>query len=273
MPERDAPLIAVCDVARQFSMRGKVMAALAGLSFAVWPGELVSIVGPSGCGKTTLVRLLAVRLPASSGQLLVEGRPVTGPPPGLIVVFQQYEKSLLPWRSVAANVRFAVEKQGLTAREQRVRVDEALEAVGLPEFARHYPHQLSGGMQQRVAIARALARQPRILLMDEPFSSLDALTRADLQDLTLRLWQERAQTILFVTHDVDEAVYLSSRVLVLSARPGSICDEVAVTLSYPRDQTLSRESSAFLTARRYVYTLIRGKAEWHDAAHDTVVPA
>lgn len=274
MPETDAPLIAVRGVARQFGGHGKsTAAALAELSFQVWSGELVSIVGPSGCGKTTLVRLLAGLLPASSGEILVEGRPVTGPPPGLIVVFQQYEKSLLPWRSVANNVRFAVQNQGLSSAEQRSRVDEALEAVGLADFARHYPHQLSGGMQQRVAIARALARQPRILLMDEPFSSLDALTRADLQDLTLRLWQERNQTILFVTHDVDEAVYLSSRVLVLSARPGCVRDEVAVTVSYPRDQTLSRESSAFLTARRYVYSLIRGKVEWRDGAHDAVVPA
>lgn len=260
-------------VSRQFDTGANTTHALSNLSFEVRTGEFVSIVGPSGCGKTTLVRLIAGLLPPSSGDVWVDGRRVTGPAPGLIVVFQQYEKSLFPWRNVEANVRFALHNLPLSRHEQRARIDESLEAVGLHEFARHFPHQLSGGMQQRVAIARALARQPNILLMDEPFSSLDALTRADLQDLTLRLWKGRGQTILFVTHDVDEAVYLSERVLVLSSRPARVRDEIIVPLGYPRDQTGSREAREFLGPRRRVLGLIRHEGDAVDASLASLVPA
>jgi NitT/TauT family transport system ATP-binding protein len=217
-----------------------------------------------------MVRLIAGLLRPTSGQILLGGRPVGGPPPDMIVLFQQYEKSLLPWRTVEGNVRFGLENQPLDKRERKRRVAEALEAVGLTEAARQYPHQLSGGMQQRVAIARALARRPRILLMDEPFSSLDALTRADLQDLLLQLWQEHGQTVLFVTHDVDEAVYLANRVLVLSPRPARVRDDVPVRLPYPRSQIQTREAPEYLAVRHHVYVLIRSR-EPIDARQDSVV--
>jgi NitT/TauT family transport system ATP-binding protein len=251
------PLLVAQDVSRSFDAHGQSISVLTGVRFEVWSGEFVSVVGPSGCGKTTLVRILAGLIAASSGEVRVGGRTVSGPPQALLVLFQQYEKSLLPWRSVAGNIQFGLASQHLEREEQRHRIDEALQAVDLHDFAGYYPHQLSGGMQQRVALARALACRPRILLMDEPFSSVDALTRADLQDLTLRLWAEHRQTILLVTHDVEEAVYLSSRVLVLSRRPARLQEEVAVALPYPRDQIMTREAPAFLRARRQIYSRIR----------------
>lgn len=260
-------------IGHAFAGGGETIQAIGDMTFNVWSGEFVTVVGPSGCGKTTLIRLLSGLLPITSGSVWVDGRPVVGPPPGTIVLFQQYEKSLLPWRNAAGNVRFALENQGLSRPEQNLRIEQALAAVGLSEFARHYPHQLSGGMQQRVAIARALARKPRILLMDEPFSSVDSMTRADLQDLTLRLWEERAQTVVFVTHDVDEAVYLASRVLVLSARPAIIRCEVPVQLGYPRAQTWTRESTEFLNARRAVLHTIRGEERTrNDSPSAAVLP-
>jgi NitT/TauT family transport system ATP-binding protein len=231
------------------------------LSFDVAEGELVTVVGSSGCGKSTLIRILAGLLSPTSGEVLVQGRHISGPPPGLLVLFQQYEKSLLPWRTVAGNIRFGLHSQKLSRNEREQRISEALTAVDLSDAGRKYPHQLSGGMQQRVALARALARRPRILLMDEPFSSVDALTRADLQELTLRLWNDLRQTILFVTHDVDEAVFLAGRVLVLCGRPARIEALVPVPIPYPRDGTYARETKAFLTARREALSMIRGMAK------------
>jgi NitT/TauT family transport system ATP-binding protein len=256
------PLLEADDITRDFEAHGQTTSVLAGIGFAVWPGEFVSVVGPSGCGKTTLVRILAGLISAGSGEARVGGHVVHGPPRGLLLLFQQYEKSLLPWRSVAGNVQFALVNQHLPRAEQQHRIIEALKAVDLEEFAAYYPYQLSGGMQQRVALARALACRPQILLMDEPFSSVDALTRGDLQDLTLRLWEERRQTILLVTHDVDEAVYLSSRILVLSRRPARLQAEVSVELPYPRDQVSTREEPAFLHARRQIYSTIRGPTRY-----------
>jgi NitT/TauT family transport system ATP-binding protein len=208
----------------------------------------------------------------TDGEVLVAGQLVTRPPPGLVVVFQDYQKSLLPWRTVESNVRFALDNVRLSRAERRRRVDEALEAVGLSGAARQYPYQLSGGMQQRVAIARALARRPRIILMDEPFSSVDALTRGDLQDLTLRLWREHGQTIMFVTHDIDEAVYLANRILVLS-RPASVRDVILVPIDGVRTQVATRESATFLAVRRHVHGLIRGEAVEDEARGDAIVSA
>lgn len=249
----------VRELTKRFESGGQTVTAVQDLSFTMHSGELVTMVGPSGGGKTTTVRLLAGLLPPTSGKVVLEGRTISGPPADLIVVFQQYEKSLLPWRTVAKNVSFGIENLGLSPAERGDRIADALAAVGLAGEAGQYPHQLSGGMQQRVAIARALARRPRIMLMDEPFSSLDALTRAELQDLVLRLWQQQGQTILFVTHDVDEAVYLGSRVLVLSPRPARLRDDVAVPLPYPRDQIQTREDRQYLAVRHHVFDLIRRK--------------
>jgi len=192
--------------------------ALTDLSFQVAEGEFVSIVGPSGVGKTTLLKIIAGLEPPSRGEIRLRGQPVTGPPPEMILVFQDYARSLLPWRTVLHNVTFGLEfRYRDEVRQRTEKAREALAITGLTAFEDYYPWQLSGGMQQRVAIARALACRPAILLMDEPFGSLDALTRADLEDHLLRLWAALGLTVLFVTHDIDEAVYLSDRVLVLSA--------------------------------------------------------
>jgi NitT/TauT family transport system ATP-binding protein len=261
----------VRNLSHRFDTRNGGIAVLEGLSFHVAEGEFVTMVGSSGCGKSTLIRILAGLLSPSSGDVLVQGRSVAGPPPNVLVIFQQYEKSLLPWRTVAGNVRFGLHGQRLSRTERDVRVKNSLAAVDLGDVARQYPHQLSGGMQQRVALARALARSPRILLMDEPFSSVDALTRGELQELALRLWKELRQTILFVTHDVDEAVFLAGRVLVLSGRPARIEAEVPVPIPYPRDGTSTRETKAFLTARRHALSLIRSMAK--GSQNDALVPA
>jgi NitT/TauT family transport system ATP-binding protein len=260
-------------LARSFVVRSRRIEAISDLSFSVWPGEFVSLVGPSGCGKSTLVRLLAGLSRPTAGTVRVGGNLVSGPPPDLLVLFQQYEKSLLPWRTVEKNVDFGLANQRLGRAERQDRVQEALEAVGLADARKHYPYQLSGGMQQRVALARALARRPRILLMDEPFSSLDALTRADLQDLTLRLWREHDQTILFVTHDVDEAVYLATRILVLSPRPARIRDDIEVGLEGHRDQATTRESAEFLHLRRHVFGLIRNQSGAPEVRDDALASA
>ncbi len=239
---------------------GTSLRVLDDVSFAVGETELVCVVGPSGCGKTTLLQILGGLLPATDGRVLVEGELVTGPPKPLVVLFQQYAKSLLPWRTVEENVHFALENLPLGAAERRRRVAHDLAVVGLSGFERYHPYQLSGGMQQRVAIARALARRSDVLLMDEPFSSLDAMTRAGLQDLLLRLWLEFRKTVVFVTHDIEEAVYLSSTVIVLSARPGRVIETIPNALPYPRDQLVTREDQRFLQYRRRVHELI-GRSE------------
>ncbi len=240
---------------------GTALRVLDRISFGVERGELVCLVGPSGCGKTTLLHVLGGLQPATEGIVRVEDERVTGPPKTLVVLFQQYAKSLLPWRTVERNVHFALENQPIGEEERRSRVEHDLEAVGLRGFERYYPYQLSGGMQQRVAIARALARRSDVLLMDEPFSSLDAMTRAGLQDLLLDLWRRFRKSIVFVTHDIDEAVYLSTRVIVLSSRPGRVLATIANELPYPRDQLRTREDPRSLGYRRRIHELIgRGEA-------------
>ena len=238
------------------SPRGAPLRVLDGISFSVEKGELVCLVGPSGCGKTTLLQIIGGLRRASDGVVLLEDRPVTRPPNELVVLFQQYGKSLLPWRTVEGNVSLALENVDITRDERQQRIARNLEVVGLTSFERYHPYQLSGGMQQRVAIARALARQSEILLMDEPFSSLDAMTRAGLQDLLLGLWRDFKKTIVFVTHDVDEAVYLSTSVAVLSARPGRLIETIRNELPHPRDQLATREDPRFLRYRRRVHELI-----------------
>ena len=198
-----------------YDAHGRRVEAIADLTLRVGPGEFVCVVGPSGCGKTTLLRCAAGLLAPTAGAVRIDGAPVTGPPPGLAVVFQEYGRSLFPWLRVADNVELPLRHR--PRAERRRLVDEALAAVGLADAHRAYPWQLSGGMQQRVAIARAVAYQPRVLLMDEPFAAVDAQTRADLEDLIRDVWRRLGVTLLFVTHDIDEAVYLGQRVIVLSA--------------------------------------------------------
>ena len=231
--------------------------AVADVSFGVAPGQLVAVLGPSGSGKTTLLRCVAGLLEPTGGQVRVDGSRVRGVPDGLAVVFQDYIRSLFPWMSVRSNVELPLRHAGLGAGERGERAEEALAEVGLRHVGDRYPGELSGGMQQRAAIARALAVRPSILLMDEPFGSVDAQTRADLQDLLLRIWTSRGTTILFVTHDIDEAIYLADRVVVLTAGPGRVAAEVVIGLDRPRDQVQTRSSGAFAACRREVADLLR----------------
>lgn len=242
---------------KRFSVQGQTAAVFDAFDFAVEEGSFVSIVGPSGCGKSTLLKLMAGLEAASGGEILFKGKCVQQPPTGVIYVFQQYTKSIFPWRTVLENVAFGLEhRRELDARSRRERCREYLRLVGLEGYENYYPSQLSGGMQQRVAIARALVCQPDVLLMDEPFSAVDALTRATLQQLVLKIWRSLPLTVVFVTHDVDEAVYLSSRVVVLSRAPARITDDVRVSLPYPRDLVKVRGDPRFLVVREQLLSRI-----------------
>ena len=228
------------------------------ISFTVEPGEFVTIVGPSGAGKTTLLRCLSGLLPRSGGSVVLtsSGKVVDSPPPEIACVFQDYSRSLMPWSKVGRNVAIPL-KNKLADKAQRQRaVDEALREVGLEGFADSYPWQLSGGMQQRVAIARALAYRPEFLIMDEPFASVDAQTRADLEDLILRVRHDAGLTIVLVTHDIDEAVYLGDRVVVMSSRPTTIVDTLTVDLPRPRSQVTTKGLARFAELRTDVLKLI-----------------
>ena len=247
--------------------------AVGSVSFTIDPGELVCVVGPSGCGKTTLLKCVAGLLRPTSGEVILRGRRVTGPPEEMALVFQEYSRSLMPWASVRDNVMLPLRHKDLTKRQRNALVEEALGAVGLVRFMDRYPWQLSGGMQQRVAIARALAYQPSILLMDEPFASVDAQTRGDLEDLVLRVRDEFEITILFVTHDIDESVYLSDRIVVLTHSPTEVKETIGVTLPRPRDQIETKELPEFARLRAHVYRLIkRERVPAEAAAPETSVP-
>lgn len=228
---------------------------LRGVSLSVGAGEFVSILGTSGAGKTTLLRALGGLQPISAGTLRCAGQEVSGPPTGVVTVFQDYSNSLLPWRSVARNVALGIEKS-LSKAEQHERVNQALAMVNLEHTANEYPWRLSGGMQQRVQIARALAVQPQVLLMDEPFGALDAMTKASLQDQMQQVQQITDCTVIFVTHDVEEAVYLSDRVVVLSGKPASVSLSLPVELPRPREQLTTRETREFLDVRHQVYAAL-----------------
>ena len=231
--------------------------ALRDLTFTVADGELVCLVGPSGCGKTTLLRCVAGLLAPTGGEVKLDGQAVAGPPPGMAVVFQEYGRSLFPWMSVRDNVELPLKQKKMPRDRRRELVAGALAAVGLDGTDAAYPWQLSGGMQQRVAIARAVAYEPTVLLMDEPFAAVDAQTRADLEDLVRSLWQRLGVTILFVTHDIDEAVYLGQRVIMLSSSPTVVQDELAVDLPAERDQLHTRADPVFTALRTRVYEQIQ----------------
>ena len=228
------------------------------LSLRLDQDGLVSIVGPSGCGKSTLLRCVAGLQRPTGGRLLLDGEQIDGVPDGLAVVFQDYGRSLYPWLTVRDNVALPLRRRGLDRPARRQAAAEALESVGLGAAAGRYPWQLSGGMQQRVSIARALAFRPRLLLMDEPFGSVDAQTREDLEDLLLTIRQTGGMTILFVTHDIDESVYVGDRVVVLGA-PGHVRADLEVKLPHPRDQIATRELPEFVSLRAEVGRLVRGQ--------------
>jgi len=231
--------------------------ALGGITFAINKGEFVAIVGPSGCGKTTLLRCLSGLMAPTSGQVTLAGEPVTSVPEDLTLVFQDYRRSLYPWLRVDANVEFPLKNSGIDKAERVERVRQALDDVGLTGHAGKYPGQLSGGMQQRVSIARALAYRPNLLLMDEPFASVDAQTRASLEDVLLEVWERRKKTVLFVTHDIDESVYLADRVVVLSNAPSRVMAEIVVDIPRPRDQIETKATPEFVELRHEVAQLIR----------------
>ncbi|WP_039923539.1 ABC transporter ATP-binding protein [Amycolatopsis decaplanina] len=251
-------MLEVSGLNHRYGAGEKAHVAVNDLSFTVEAGQLASIVGPSGCGKSTLLRCIAGLIKPTSGRVSLHGDDVSGVPEDLAVVFQDYSRSLFPWLSVAKNVEFPLRWRDLSRSERRTRAQEALESVGLSGVGSKFPWQLSGGMQQRVSIARALASRPALLLMDEPFASVDAQTRFELEDLTRRVQRENGSTVLVVTHDIDESVYLSDRVLVLSKSPAKIVADLPVGLPAERDQITTRESAEFVTLRGEVARLLHG---------------
>jgi NitT/TauT family transport system ATP-binding protein len=266
-------LLEIRNVAKTYGSGAKATRAIADVSFAVEDREFVCVVGPSGCGKTTLLKCVGGLLRPTTGQVLLRGKQVTSPPEEMALVFQEYGRSLMPWASVRNNVLLPLRHKRLRRNERNELVEEALDAVGLTPFIDHYPWQLSGGMQQRVAIARALAYQPSILLMDEPFASVDAQTRGDLEDLVLRVREEFAVTILFVTHDIDESIYLSDRVIVLTHAPTEVKELIDVDLPFPRDQIATKELPEFAHLRAHVYRLIKREQAEPSAELATVTTA
>jgi NitT/TauT family transport system ATP-binding protein len=242
-------------VGKVFHTRGTPVTALDSISFDVRAGEFLVVVGPSGCGKSTLLDLVGGLSTPTSGRILVDGRPVTGPGLDRGVVFQQY--ALLPWRTALGNIEFGLEAKGVPRRQRVARALDYLHLVALSGFGERYPHELSGGMKQRVAIARSLAFDPDVLLMDEPFAALDAQTRDGLQDQLLRIWQQTGKTIMFITHDIEEAVYLGQRVAVMTARPGRIKQIVDVSLTARSTTDDLRSEPQFTWYRHKIWTLLR----------------
>jgi NitT/TauT family transport system ATP-binding protein len=250
MIEASPRFLCACSVRKVFGAAGGATVALNGVDLEISRGSFVSIVGPSGCGKSTLLQIFAGLIDPTSGAVFLDDREVTDPPPGALYVFQQYTRSLFPWKTVERNVAFGLEnREALSRAEIAARTREIIGLVKLTGFERHYPWQLSGGMQQRVAIARALACRPEVLLMDEPFSAVDALTRAGLQELVRSLWRELGLTVIFVTHDVDEGVYLSTRVVALTRAPGTVAADLTIDLPHPRDQIATRALPQYLDYR------------------------
>lgn len=253
----DNPILSVNAIEKSLGSGAPLLTVLGNVSFDARPGEFLTVVGPSGCGKTTLLMCLAGLYAPDAGSVVFQGKVVKGPPEGLSVVFQDYSRSLLPWKRIIPNVLFGMRRLKVSKSEKIALAHEMLEAVGLKGFETHYPWELSGGMQQRVAIARALAMQSKLLLLDEPLAAVDAQTRADLQDLLFVLAKKYQKTCILVTHDVDEAVYLADRIVVLSKRPTTVVRVIDVPLEKPRDQLATRESAVFLKIRHEVIEQIR----------------
>jgi NitT/TauT family transport system ATP-binding protein len=250
----ESNMLSVKELEYAYSSDAPVIAAV---TFDVVPGEILSIVGPSGCGKTTLLKILAGLMRPMKGNVRFQDEIVRGVPDGLAMVFQEYGRSLLPWTTVTGNVELPLRYKRIDKPTRAHLVSDSLKAVGLSGFGQYYPWQLSGGMQQRVAIARALACRPKLLLMDEPFASVDAQTRADLEDLVAMVREEFDITIVFITHDIDEAVYLSDRVVVLSRSPATVVDVVTTDLPRPRDQIATKALQQFVAKRSVIAQLIR----------------
>jgi NitT/TauT family transport system ATP-binding protein len=264
MKQREV-VLEVNNLVKQFDSPGGPVTAIQNVSFKTHRREFVTVIGQSGCGKSTLIRILAGLETATSGDVLLDGKQISGPGPDRGMVFQGY--TLFPWLTVKQNVMFGLQNQGASKASAESEAMQWIELVGLEKFAGHFPDQLSGGMKQRVAIARALANQPRILLMDEPFGALDAQTRAKMQNYLIEIWKNIDITILFITHDLDEAIYLADRILVLEAHPGRVKEVIEVPVARPRnpDQLIEPE---FLATRRHIEGLIHPPTEGEDAGLD-----
>ncbi|MCX6503058.1 MAG: ABC transporter ATP-binding protein [Microbacterium sp.] len=250
-------LLSVRNLKKVYSTDGGDIEAVRDLTFDLGKNELTCLVGPSGSGKTTLLKCIAGLLAPTSGEVVLDGKKVTAPPKKMAVVFQEYGRSLFPWLRVAENVELPLKNAGMGRDERKALVEEALENVGLAHVPRSYPWQLSGGMQQRVAIARAIAYQPEVLLMDEPFAAVDAQTRADLEDLVRRVRKTLGLSVLFVTHDIDESVYLGERVIMLSSSPTVVQQDLVIDLPEERDQLETRSMPRFTELRHFVYEQIQ----------------
>jgi NitT/TauT family transport system ATP-binding protein len=259
-------MLSVRGLKKVYQTDGGDIEAVRNLTFDLRAGELACLVGPSGSGKTTLLKCISGLMAPTEGEVLLDGKRVSGPPKKMAVVFQEYGRSLFPWMRVRDNVELPLKNQGVPKAERDRLVDEALEAVGLSHVPRSYPWQLSGGMQQRVAIARAIAYQPEVLLMDEPFAAVDAQTRADLEDLIRVVWKKLGVTVLFVTHDIDESVYLGERVIILSSSPTVVQEDITIDLPAERDQLNTRSLPRFTELRHHVYEQIQLAKKGHRPA-------
>lgn len=257
MRDKEA-ILSIRHAKKDFSIEGETINVLGDINLDIKRGEFVSIVGASGCGKSTLLKTITSLEDLTSGEILIEGKPVNEPSEKCNMIFQ--EARLFPWLTVAQNIEFTIPKS-VPKQERKKRVQEHIELVGLKGFENAVPAQLSGGMQQRVSIARALATKPEILLLDEPFGALDAFTRINMQEETLRIWEQEKTTMLLVTHDIDEAIYLSNRIIVLSAKPGLVKADIEVELPKPRE----RSSVEFMEMRRRVMLEL---FEQQNAAHN-----
>ncbi|MFV0407764.1 MAG: ABC transporter ATP-binding protein [Propioniciclava sp.] len=254
----DAPVrLSVQGLAKTYETKNGPIPVIADLTFDLRSAEVACIVGPSGIGKTTLLKCLTGLQPITSGSARIDGKEIDGPPEEMALVFQEYTRSLMPWLTVEKNVRLPLKHLRLPAPEREERISSALTAVGLSGAESKYPWQLSGGMQQRVAIARAIAYRPEVLIMDEPFASVDAQTRFELEDLCLRIREEFGMTIVVVTHDIDEAVYLSDRVVVLGERPARVTEIIDIDFGGPRDQITTRSLHEFAELRTHIFEMIR----------------
>jgi len=258
LPDGKLPKLEVRDLSKTYPVQGKRLSVLQEVSLQLYPREFVSIVGSSGCGKSTLLNIIAGLVSPSSGQVIVDGRRVAGPGSDRGMVFQHY--TLYPWLTVAQNVAFGLQFRNMPRAEQQERVSYFLNVVGLTQFAKAYPKQLSGGMKQRVAIARALANEPAVLLMDEPFGALDAQTKEQMQQFLQELWEQTHITVMMITHDVEEAIFLSQRIYVMSARPGQIKREVLINLPEHRELDL-KLAPGFVAIKRDILHALRSDSE------------
>lgn len=251
--ETGAVKVKIDNVVKSFPTRTGEVVALNGVNLDIHENEFITVVGPSGCGKSTLLNIIAGLSSSTSGKVYCDGKEVTGTGTDRGVVFQQY--ALFPWLTVKKNVMFGLEMQGKPKEEAAEIADRYIKMVDLQDFADHYPKELSGGMKQRVAIARAYAANPSILLMDEPFGALDAQTRTQLQEELIKTWEKERKTCFFITHDVDEAIILGNRVIIMSARPGRIKEIVDIDIPFPRDQA-TKLSKAFLDVKNYIWSQV-----------------